>query len=590
MIINSQILNRSFLFILGVLFQTYSTAQVFVGADTNIFVNNEVVYVKQGLELSAASSNFYLRNHSQFLQGTSGLGTNKGVGALSVFQEGTVNEFQFNYWCSPVGDISTSTSVNNPFGITQLGIPMTTDVTLPATILAMNNYIGTASPFAIAPYWISKLINNSTYSNWINVGFASTIIAGEGFTMKGCSGINTTTVNGVQNNFDGKSQRYDFRGKPNDGTITIQVLPNEWTLTGNPYPSSIDLQAFLNAEKNCTGTAYFWEQDKTIDSHNIADYKGGYATYSGMNIYLPAVFYSYDGSGAEVTTITSPGNMYQRKYSPIGQGFMIAGDPDATGDVQMKNSYRVFVKEGWNSLSQFEKKANTKSANANTTPQIRFNTLLNNGPISQMVLAFDALSTDGVDHAMDSASPNDGPANIYFVLNNDEYVINVLPFDLTKKIAIGFKNAAEANYKITMKEILNLPEVTTIYIHDKVANIYYDIKNNFFDLTLPAGTHNTQYEITFTNGVLGLPDLASQNFLIQQNNITKNLTVSNPFQKELDFYGLYDVAGKLIFSTKHLGTDSAYVFSTSNLSDGIYIVKLTTIDKTEIGTKIIVKN
>jgi hypothetical protein len=77
----------------------------------------------------------------------------------------------------------------------------------------------------------------------------------------------------------------------------------ELTLTGNPYPSAIDLPAFLNAELNCTGVAYFWEQDKMVNSHYIADYRGGYATYSGSNIYVPAIFYSYDGSGAEITSM-----------------------------------------------------------------------------------------------------------------------------------------------------------------------------------------------------------------------------------------------------------------------------------------------
>ena len=202
MIINSQLLNRSFLFILGVLFQTYATAQLFVGADTNIYVNNEVVYVKQELELSAASSNFYLRNRSQFLQGATGVGTNKGLGALSVFQEGTVNEYQYNYWCSPVGNTTIATSGNSPFGIRQLGIPATTVASTPATILAMNNYTGMAIPFAIAPYWITKLLSNSTYYDWIQVGADYTIGAGEGFTMKVTSGIDITTVNGIQNNPD----------------------------------------------------------------------------------------------------------------------------------------------------------------------------------------------------------------------------------------------------------------------------------------------------------------------------------------------------------------------------------------------------
>lgn len=592
MIVNSQILNRFFLFIVGVLFQAYGTAQVFIGANTNVLVNNEVVFVKQNLELSVATSNFYLRNQSQLLQGTSGRTTNKGLGFLSVFQEGTVNEFNFNYWCSPVGNAVSATSVNNPFGIKQLGIPTTINDTRPAAILAMNNYDGTANPFAISPFWIHKFIAFSSYSDWVQVGSASTLEPGEGFTMKGSSGINTTMVNGVQNNPDGENQRYDFRGKPNDGTIAIHVLPKEWTLTGNPYPSSIDLHAFLNGEENCSGTAYFWEQDKTVKSHNIADYKGGYATYSGMDIYIPAVFYSYDGSGNEVASITSTGTIYQRKYSPIGQGFMIEGDVHAKGDVQMKNSYRVFVKEGLANLSQFEKRANNKKTIENEAiiSQIRFNTLMDNGPISQMVLAFSPLSTMGVDRAMDSASPNDGPANVYFEINDKEYVIETMPFDGNRKIAIGFRNGAEANYKIMVNEIVNLAEVSNVYLHDKLGNLYYDIKNDFFNLTLPAGINNTQYEITFTNGTLGSNDLASHSFLVQQNNIAKNLIISNPLLKEIVSYDLYDVAGKLIYAKTGLGTDSSYVFSTSDLSNGIYIVKLASMDKIEIGTKIIVKN
>ena len=91
MIRSSQILNKSFLFIVGILFQTYATAQVFVAANTNVLVSNEVIYVKQDLQLSVESSNFYLRNQGQLLQGTSVQGANKGLGSLSVFQEGTVN-------------------------------------------------------------------------------------------------------------------------------------------------------------------------------------------------------------------------------------------------------------------------------------------------------------------------------------------------------------------------------------------------------------------------------------------------------------------------------------------------------------------
>jgi len=584
----SKILPKIFLIVTGFLFQSQVNSQdMFVKANTYVYASNQYVYVKNDIELNAATSNFYLRNGGQLLQGTTGSGANKGIGSLSVFQEGSVNNFQYNYWCSPVGNIDSATTINNPFGIKQLGRPTTTTATTMATVLSSNTYDGTASPLAIAPYWVYKFINTSYYSDWVQVGSATTLAAGEGFTMKGSSGTDVTTVDGVQNNPDGKHQRYDFRGKPNDGTINIPVLTGELTLTGNPYPSAINLQAFLLGELNCTGTAYFWEHDKTVNSHYVADYKGGYGTYTAANVYVPAVFYSYDGAGNEVVNIGSSGHSFERKYSPIGQGFLVEGT--VNGNVQMKNSYRVFVKEGAANSSEFEKTKNNNKSSADVTPQIRFNTLLDNGPISQMVLVFDPNSTDGVDR-LDGASPNDGPANNYFVINNNEYVINVVPFDIDKKIPIGFRNYAQANYKITVNQILNVPEVTNVFLHDKTTNLYYDIKNSFYDLTLPAGTYNTRYEITFKNGTLGTDDVKSQRFLVQQDNVGKNLIINNPEQIELVSCNLYDVVGRLIFSKNKLGSNPSYSFSTANLSDGIYIVKLTANDKTEMGTKIIIKN
>lgn len=579
------------LLVAGFLFQGRGYSQdMYVKANTFVYASNQSVYIKNALELNATTSNFYLRNGGQLLQGTTGSGANKGVGSLSVFQEGTVNNYQFNYWCSPVGG-NIATAGNSHFGITQLGRPTTITATTPAA--ASVTYDGAALPLTIAPYWINKFIVKSSYSDWVQVGSASAINAGEGFTMKGTSGNDPTIVNGVENNPGGK-QRYDFRGKPNDGTIDIPVLPEELTLTGNPYPSAINLDEFLNdlANIKCTGTAYFWEQDKTVNSHYIADYKGGYGTYTPVGGYAPATFFTYDGAGNPVTNLGSSGHSFERKYAPIGQGFMIEGEKDQSGgNVQMKNSYRVFVKEGESNSSQFEKTRNNKTNSTTATrPKIRFNTLLDNGPISQMILVFDPLSTDSVDRAMDAASPNDGPANNYFVINGNEYIIEVMPFDIDKKIAVGFRNYAQANYKITVNEMLNIPEVTNVYLHDKTTDLYHDIKNSIYDLTLPAGTYNTRYEITFKNGTLGVDAIESQRFLVQQDNVNKKLTINNPSQIELANCSLYDVVGRLVFSKDKLGADTTYTFPTANLSSGIYIVKLTTNDNTENGQKIIVKN
>lgn len=607
----SKLLKRM-LFISSVLFvQQTVNAQMYVSPNSYVFASNEVVFVKQQLELNAASSTFYLRKDAQLLQGATTASTNSGVGSLSVFQEGSTNNFQYNYWCSPVGG-NVATPGNSPFGITQLKDIVDLTTSNNPTILAMNNYNGTASPFAIAPFWINKLMISSGYTNWAQVGSSSSVNAGEGFTMKGTSGVNTTTVNLVQNN-SGSKQRYDFRGKPNDGTIPINVLNLQFTLTGNPYPSAIDLSAFLIEQTNCTGIAYFWEQDKTVNSHFIADYKGGYGTFSpgtinSSGIYVAATFYSYDGSGNEVSS-TGGGNPYERRFSPVGQGFIIDGL--VNGTVQMKNSYRVFVKEGPANNSQFEKTSSSSKPKASEaylsdikavsgfdyktvsiapTPQIRFNTLLNNQGVRQMVLAFIPGATDGVDRAMDALSSSDeSPADVYFVINNDEYLINAVNFDIEKKIPIGFKNTDTANFKITVKGIVNFSGTNAVYLHDKTTDLYHDIKNSFYDLTLPGGVNNTRFEITFKNNVtLGVAETTRDSFVVYQDNKAKNLMISNPLLTELAACNLYDVAGKLIFSKKDLGANTTYSFSTSGLSTGIYIVKIATKDKIEVGQKIII--
>jgi hypothetical protein len=45
-----------------------------------------------------------------------------------------------------------------------------------------------------------------------------------------------------------------------------------------------------------------------------------------------------------------------------------------------------------------------------------------------------------VDRAMDALSSSDEmPADVYFVINDDEYLINAVNFDMDKKIPIGLK-------------------------------------------------------------------------------------------------------------------------------------------------------
>lgn len=616
--------------ILGsLLFSAAIFGQLYVGGSSYIFNKGSMIFAKGNLELNGSSSTFYLRNEGHFLQGVNGPSTNRGTGKLSIFQEGTVNNFAYNYWCSPLGNASTSLG-NELFGIGLLHRPTTNIASTVATVTFSLNGTTTASSLAISSYWIHRFVVKDTYSEWDPVGAGTILNPGEGFTMKGTSGTDGTNVGETATNNPGSKQRYDFRGKPNDGNITIQVAPDQFTLTGNPYPSAIDLSLFLNNETNSTGIAYFWEHDKSVNSHYLVDYKGGYGAFSPVGqldpvtgfpltagVYLPAVFYSYDGAGNESGVYSNPNVNYQRRYCPVGQGFMISGSGSNPATVTMRNSYRISVKEGTlgdTGSSYFEKKAPSTTnkipgpktpekiysvagndyskVSTEPVPQIRFNALLNNRGIRQLALVFVNNATDGIDHAMDAASPDDAPEEAYFVLNDSSFVIDARPFAVDKKIAVGFKNDEEANFKITVKDIINFDQVENVYLHDKHNNEYHDIKNSFYELNLPPGKNNAQYEIVFKAEIttLGLEKSTNDDLVIIQDNFTKNLIIENPEQRELKSYSIYDVVGKKIATNTQLGNKNRFTHSTANFPDGIYILKLITADRTEKGIKFIVKN
>jgi len=588
-------------------------AQLYVG-NNYMYVADKYLFVKQDINLQSGG-NIFLRNESQLLQGTAGISSNQGIGELSVFQEGTSNNYTYNYWCSPVGAASASVG-NGNFGIAQLNRPtgVTTIASTPATILASNVLDGTSSSsdLSIAQRWIFKFLSASTYSQWFYVGSAPSIGAGEGFTMKGTSGTDATTVLGVQNN-PGSKQRYDFRGKPNDGNIDVSTgAAGTMTLTGNPYPSAIDLNMFLTDAANTPyidGTALFWEHNPAVASHYVANYQGGYGVYNGTTgIYTPATFDTYDAAG-NMTGVGSMGNYYERRFCPVGQGFMVRAI--ASGSVQFKNSHRVFKKEGVANNSEFHRNAlDTESVYGNyeaipnvagtdytlvskaPTPHIEINTILNNMAVRQVALCFLPDAVDGVDRS-DSLSPDVGsnlPYDVYFYLGGTEYVNSATSFDVNKRFPLGFKCANGGVFRIQVSNFVNFSDTENVYLHDKATDTYYDIKNNYYEVILPAGVNNTRYEITFLNNVLHLDTFAANGFNVVQNNSRQTLTISNLKSVGLQSITLYDITGKLIFDNEKPELKSTYLFSTAGISDAVYVVKIMTTDNAVFAQKITVSN
>lgn len=623
--------------------------------DSYVFNKGSMVYVKDYIELNTATSNIYLRNEGQLLQGsTVANGVNRGVGSLSVFQEGTANNFGYNYWCSPVG-VATAGAGNNSFQLDQIVKRPIGNVAFqtPAFTSAYNG-TSTNSLLTISNRWIYSFTAQNNYSNWVASGQSGAIMSGLGFTMKGVfgddtlAGIGEATLNnpigaGGSNDY----QRYDFRGKANDGTINIQVAglsgqyPNN-TLTGNPYPSAINLNYFLLENSGYTinylngvvtnpsfpsaasgiinGNAYFWEHEKPATSHVLVQYIGGYGTYvpNNVNANSPGTYnnaswntYNLDGS-INVAGGATGTERYKRMFCPIGQGFMIQGK--ANGNAQMKNSYRAFVKESAANNSEFNKNLNAVSIENNDNwddianvagvdytqfsklpiPQIKIHTIFNNQYTKEVTMAFNPNTTDGFDTAMDAISYEPSFVNdAYFSMNDnpDAFIITTLPFDVNKRIPFTFKAGNHAAFKVFVGNVINFSETQNVYLYDSSTGIYHDIKNNFYEVTLPQGIYTNRFEITFKDlNALGVASPIKENVTVVQNNTSQLLTVLNPNLIDVKLVQLFDVTGKLLLDKTKLGSKISYEFTTASLPEAIYLVKIQAIDGQITSQKIIVSS
>jgi hypothetical protein len=384
-----------------------------------------------------------------------------------------------------------------------------------------------------------------------------------------------------------------------------------FTLTGNPYPSAMDLSAFLTDAINTTGVAYFWEQDKTVNSHLILAYRGGYGTYSpvsrgGTGVYVPAVFNSFDISGVVIPfTNTSPNNSYARYFSPIGQGFMVKGNASGTTAI-LKNSYRVFQKED-PTLSVFERNTSNQTATSDflpyipsvsgfdytsvsslPVPQIRINALLNNQAIKQFVIAFDNEATDGMDHAKDAENPNTISNDINFLIENKDCILSVIQFDENKRLPLTIKSGGNVSFKLKVIDVINFNPSQKIYLYDAETNLYHDIKDDEYEFVLPQGTYNNRFEVTFKTDALSNHEVVKNNVIIYQNNSQETLFVSNPNNLDVRTIILYDINGKRITCQEKLATKIEYSLSTSGLADAAYIVEIITKENLKLSQKIII--
>ncbi len=586
-----------------------SVAQLTVTNSHYIFAKDIVVFVEDDLKLNNSGDYFYLRDGAQLIQGA-GVTGNSGIGQLSVYQSGVTNEFAHSYWASPVGNNDDDNSVNRGFIANNVFYDVTT---APITSQLANytpGYDGSSNPLVIADYWLYSFNAGANYAEWDQFEEIGELPAGYGFTMKGTSG-------------SGSNQLYDFRGKPNTGTITVGVADENFTLVGNPYPSALDYLEFIHDTPNITamdGTLYFWEQDPTPNSHYQKDYQGGYATYTitsdGVTeTFTAATFYTFQDDGTYNGSVTRiAGSKEVFRYAPIGQGFMIVGRTNGT--VRFTNSMRAFQKLELGESEYFKNSTTKKNGKPSEATVSKNETLIKYNDLGfsivpepykrfrvnvdfddvytrQLVQTFHDSATPGFDRGLESKSVSGLYNDAYWISDEGVMVAQAFKYDIGLKIPLTIYLSSAQMVNFRSIDIQNFDESEPIYLHDIENDVYYDLKKQDVEFYLDAKYHDKRFEITFVNHkiLLDVGDKLKSKLLVYQNNGGSEIVILNPDSLGIRDFQLYDVSGRLMMNKQQLTTKSKHKISTENLSPGIYFVniKLATSDIL-ITKKILVTN
>lgn len=572
---------------------------LFIDTDKTLTVNgSNQVLNSWYLELNGTLD---LKDDSQLLQTSTSDLVTSATGKILRRQEGTSNAFRYNYWSSPVGTVgATSLTDNNTATNNTNNTPFKINMLKDETGFNMQFTSAYNEVGKISTYWLYTFKNGITYWDWASFNPNTTLLSGVGYTQKGTGNA-------------GLQQQYIFEGKPNNGTILLNVTdvggPGSITsvskteyLFGNPYPSALDVNKFIDDNAGVIdGTLQLWQQ-WAGDSHYLNEYKGGYAQVNKLGSCRAYQFVGIEGAnnGSQDGTITPS------KYLPVGQGFIT--EIIANGTVVFNNSQRVFIKEAdadgtYDNGATFFKSVKTKSKSTTKPPKdqqstgmkkirLEFNSIVGPKIRREVLLGFSETTADGYDYGYDAEC--DEGSNNDFNLNLDGKNMNIQaygPITADKVVSLNFKSSGNNTFEIKATEFENIDKKQDVYLRDNETGEYFDLtQNTAYRFTSTQGKFNKRFEIVFQSEQKSLSTeeaTVSENFIFYQN--ATNTIYGKKLNTSIDKLSIVNMRGQTVLEFKNVSQETLNNgLKISNVATGAYLAWFKTKTGQVITKKIIV--
>ena len=381
---------------------------------------------------------------------------------------------------------------------------------------------------------------------------------------------------------------YVFEGDFNNGLYNVPVNRNDtstsdfnWNFIGNPYPSAIDVDAFItenmyDVATNPTGTldgvVYFWSQntDKSDTANGDEAFNfttSDYATHNGV------------GSTPGGDGLTPNGSI------PSGQGFFVSfsdNAPSNSGDVIFNNSMRSLSLSPDN--SQFFRGSNSKKKTSNNVNKLWINLTSDNGVFNQILVGYVNGSTNDDDGSYYDARKIVAPttyAALYSTIENSDkkYVIqgkDVNSINEDEIVNLGFSTSINVAtlFKLSVAQLEgDFLTGHSIYLKDNLLNKLHNLTDSDYTFTSEVGEFNNRFEIVFNANALSTEDINTNSNtlkIVELGDDNVKFTASTPIKT----ISIFDLLGRQLYQFEGRNNSETYRLSNLSSSSSIYIAKV----------------
>jgi hypothetical protein len=388
-----------------------------------------------------------------------------------------------------------------------------------------------------------------------------------------------------------------FVGVPNNGSKSISpIYADKSYLLGNPYPSALDADTFLIANKDVlNGTLYFWTHNTAIQDRNLILSTAG----SGTLAYTSNDYATYNltgGVGAipanldpitlqPITTESAPSDpLYPNGKIPTGkiasgQGFFASSIISATplGNIIFNNSMRVGVLDILEEdNSQFFKTRSPKTKTAAIEKHRIWLDLTNSqGAFKQTLIGYITNATNEYDTRFDGESFDANEFVDFYSLNQNKNLViqgRALPFNDNDEVPLGFRTTIEGTFTINIDQVDGVLTNQAVYIEDKFTNTVFDLKTGNYTFNTVAGTFNDRFLLRYTNKTLGTNDFETLENQVLVSNKNKQIKVNSAVET-IDKVLVYDLLGRELFKKEKVNSNEL-TLTNFNSSQQTLLVKV----------------